>query len=66
MEMNNIESTHGSKYNTAGLHRKKYPGVGNFTPYHASEMTITHAIRAGVNSLSRMASNGYQPFPVHK
>jgi hypothetical protein len=47
MDMNNIESTHGSKYDTAGLHRKKDPGVGSFTPYHASETTITHAIRAG-------------------
>jgi hypothetical protein len=47
MDMNNIESTHGSKYDTAGLHRKKDPGVGSFTPYHASETTITHKIQAG-------------------
>lgn len=36
MDMNNIESTHGSQYDTAGLHRKKDPGVGAFSPYHAS------------------------------
>lgn len=45
--MANIESTHGSKYDTAGLHRKKDPGVGSFTPYHSSETTITHAVQAG-------------------
>ena len=36
MDMNNIESTHGSVYDTAGLHRSKDPGSSAFAPYHSA------------------------------
>ena len=45
--MSNIESTHGSRYDNTGLHRKKDPGSGAFTPYHGAQTTITHAVPAG-------------------
>jgi hypothetical protein len=47
MDMNNIESTHGSTYDTAGLHRSKDAGSGAFSPYHASETTAVTDIPAG-------------------
>jgi hypothetical protein len=47
MDMNNIDSTHGSVYDTAGLHRKKDPGSGAFTPYHSSLTTAVTDIPAG-------------------
>jgi SET domain len=40
LDMRNIESTHGSVYDTAGLHRSKDPGSGAFCPYHSSETTV--------------------------
>jgi hypothetical protein len=52
MDMCNIESTHGSKYLTAGLHRSKDPGVGAFTPYHHSQ-TIAAAIDTGCTNYTR-------------
>jgi len=47
MDMNNIESTHGSTYDTAGLHRSKDPGSGAFTPYHNSLTTAVTDISPG-------------------
>ena len=47
LEMNNIYSTHGSVYDTAGLHRSKDPGAGAFTPYHSSQTTAKFALKAG-------------------
>jgi hypothetical protein len=47
MDMNNIESTHGSVYDTAGLSRTKDPGSGAFTPYHSSKTTAVTDIPAG-------------------
>jgi len=47
LDMNNIESTKGSLYDTAGLHRSRDPGVGAFTPYHASNTTAVVDIPAG-------------------
>lgn len=47
LEMNNIYSTHGSIYDTAGLHRSRDPGAGAFTPYHSSQTTARFALKAG-------------------
>jgi hypothetical protein len=47
MDMHNIESTHGSVYDTAGLHRKQDPGSGAFTPYHSSLTTAVTDIPPG-------------------
>lgn len=47
LELNNIVSTHGSIYDTAGLHRSRDPGAGAFTPYHSSQTTISRPVRAG-------------------
>lgn len=41
LDMSNIESTHGSIYDTTNLHRSKDPGVTAFTPYHGAETTVT-------------------------
>jgi hypothetical protein len=40
LDMNNINSTHGSKYDQEGLHRSKDPGVGAFAPYHGAETSV--------------------------
>ena len=45
--MHNIESTHGSTYDTAGLHRSRDPGSGAFCPYHSSLSTASVDIPAG-------------------
>ena len=47
MDMNNIESAHGSIYDTAGLHRSMDPGAGAFCPYHGALTTATTDIPAG-------------------
>jgi len=47
LDMNNIESTHGAEYSTAGLHRSKDPGSGAFTPYHNSKTIASEAVVAG-------------------
>lgn len=47
LEMLNIQSTHGSQYDTAGLHRSKDPGSGAFSPYHHSETTAHRPLIAG-------------------
>lgn len=40
LDMNNINSTHGSIYDQEGLHRSKDPGVGAFAPYHGAKTTV--------------------------
>ncbi|CAB9501646.1 Guanylate cyclase [Seminavis robusta] len=47
LDMNNVESTHGSTYDTAGLHRSKDPGSGAFTPYYGTHTVSTRDISAG-------------------
>jgi SET domain len=47
MDMCNIESTHGSTYYTAGLHRSKDPGAGAFTPYHNGKTIASATLPAG-------------------
>ena len=47
MDMCNIESTHGSQYLSAGLHRSKDPGAGAFTPYHHSQTIAAANLPAG-------------------
>jgi hypothetical protein len=47
LDMNNIESTHGSEYDTAGLHRSQDPGSGAFTPYYNSKTVAIDKISAG-------------------
>ncbi|KAL7579557.1 hypothetical protein ACA910_007928 [Epithemia clementina (nom. ined.)] len=52
MDMNNIESTHGSKYDTAGLHRSRDPGSGAFSGYHSSITSAATEIPAGSELLA--------------
>lgn len=47
LDMNNVESTHGSTYDLAGLHRSKDPGSGAFTPYYNTHTTSVEHIPAG-------------------
>ena len=47
MDLCNIESTHGSHYDTAGLHRGRDPGAGAFCPYHSSNTTAIEDIPPG-------------------
>ena len=47
LEMNNILSTHGSVYDTAGLHRARDPGAGAFSPYHSAQTVTTRPTPAG-------------------
>ena len=47
LDMHNVESTHGSTYDTAGLHRSKDPGSGAFTPYYGTHTVSTEPIEAG-------------------
>jgi len=47
LDMHNVESTHGSTYDNAGLHRSKDPGIGAFTPYHSTHTIATEFITAG-------------------
>lgn len=47
LDMNNIESTHGAEYSTAGLHRAKDPGSGAFAPYHNSKTIASEPLVAG-------------------
>jgi SET domain len=47
MDMNNLESTHGSIYDTVGLHRSKDAGAGAFCPYHFSNTTAVTDIPPG-------------------
>ena len=45
--MHNVESTHGSTYDTAGLHRSKDPGSGAFSPYYGTHTISVEPIEAG-------------------
>lgn len=47
LDMNNIKSTHGSVYDTMGMHRSRDPGTGAFTPYHAANTKAITDIPAG-------------------
>jgi hypothetical protein len=47
LDMNNIHSTHGSNYSTAGLHRSRDPGSGAFAPYYNSPTVTAEAVPAG-------------------
>ena len=47
MDMHNIESTHGSDFDTLDLHRSKDPGAGASTPYHRSLTEASEDIPAG-------------------
>jgi len=47
LDLCNIESTHGSTYDTAGLHRSRHVGAGAFSPYHGSKTVATRDIPAG-------------------
>ena len=46
LEMRNVESTHGSVYDTAGVPRS-HPNAGAFTPYHKSVTKSVVEIPAG-------------------
>jgi len=47
LDMNNIQSTHGARYDTAGLHRATDPGSGAFSPYHGAKTIATEELPAG-------------------
>ena len=47
LDRNNVDSTHGSTYDTAGLSRAKDPGSGAFTPYYNTHTTSVEDIAAG-------------------
>lgn len=47
LDMSNIQSTHGSNYSTAGLHRSSDPGAGAFTPYYNSQTVASTDLPAG-------------------
>jgi hypothetical protein len=46
LELNNIKSTHGSKYDTTGVPRR-HPNTGSFTPYHHAVTRAARDIPAG-------------------
>ena len=52
LDMKNIQSAHGSIYDTAGIHRASSPGAGAFTPYHHSTTTTLMDIPAGAELLA--------------
>ena len=48
LDESNIQSTHGSVYDTAGVHRATDPGAGAFSPYMgAKTLTGKRALPAG-------------------
>ena len=57
LEMNNIHSTHGSEYDTVGLHRSRDPGAGAFSPYHHSKTTISRDVPAGSELFASYGDN---------
>jgi len=61
LEMNNIYSTHGGTYDTAGLHRATDPGAGAFSPYHSARTTAKMDIQAG-NELFASYGDTWIPF----
>jgi hypothetical protein len=63
LDMNNINSTHGSKYDQEGLHRSKDPGVGAFAPYHGAETTVAiEEIAAGAELFATYGDYWYVCF----
>lgn len=46
LDMRNVESTHGSTYDTAGVGRGD-PGAGAFCPYHSTHTVSVEAIPRG-------------------
>ena len=47
LDLKNIESTHGSNYDTCGVHRSKHAGAGAFSPYYNSKTVAIRDIPAG-------------------
>lgn len=63
LNLNNILSTHGSIYDTAGLHRSRDPGAGSFSPYHSSQTTITTPVRAGAELFAQYGDTWIPEIP---
>lgn len=63
LHLNNILSTHGSIYDTAGLHRSRDPGAGSFTPYHSSQTTIATPVRAGAELFAQYGDTWIPEIP---
>ena len=63
LDLNNIYSTHGSVYDTAGLHRSSDPGAGAFCPYHSSQTTISRPIRAGAELFAQYGDTWIPEIP---
>eukprot|EP00546_Thalassionema_frauenfeldii_P022189 CAMPEP_0178905078 /NCGR_PEP_ID=MMETSP0786-20121207/6060_1 /TAXON_ID=186022 /ORGANISM="Thalassionema frauenfeldii, Strain CCMP 1798" /LENGTH=562 /DNA_ID=CAMNT_0020576615 /DNA_START=137 /DNA_END=1822 /DNA_ORIENTATION=- len=52
LELHNIISTTGSKYDTCGLHRSTDAGAGAFSPYHSSQTVASRFIPAGAELMA--------------
>jgi hypothetical protein len=63
LDLKNIESTHGSIYDTAGLHRSKDPGAGAFSPYHSSKTVAVVDIPAGSEIFAEYGSEWIPDIP---
>jgi hypothetical protein len=63
LDLNNILSTHGSIYDTAGLHRSRDPGAGSFSPYHSSQTTITKPVKAGAELFAQYGDTWIPEIP---
>lgn len=53
LDMNNINSTRGSQFDTAGLSRTRDPGSGAFSPYHSSRTVVVRNISEGTELLAK-------------
>jgi hypothetical protein len=63
LELNNIFSTHGSSYDTAGLTRASDPGAGAFSPYHSSVTTIARPVKAGAELFAQYGDTWIPEIP---
>ncbi|KAL7579563.1 hypothetical protein ACA910_007932 [Epithemia clementina (nom. ined.)] len=63
MDMMNIQSTHGSTYDTAGLHRSRDPGSGAFSGYYDSITSAAQDIPAGSELLAQYGADWVPKLP---
>lgn len=63
MDMHNIESTHGSEYDTLTMDRTKDPGAGASTPYHRSITDASEDIPAGSELFAEYGDGWIQEIP---
>ena len=63
MDLHNILSTHGSTYDTAGLHRSRDPGSGAFAGYYDSITSASTDIPAGSELLAAYGTEWIPDLP---